>query len=87
MKQLSIRHTSIVNIIRLQLHDQEKIAQNKSYYQEKIAQNKSYEKAYNYKQCKVAERVARNSQWENCFGGLGAEPLALENFAFFSKII
>ena len=30
-------------------------------------------------------RVARNSQWEGCFGVLGAEPPALENFAFFCK--
>ena len=28
-------------------------------------------------------RVARNSQWGAVFGGLGAEPPALENFAFF----
>ena len=31
------------------------------------------------------KRVARNSQWGGCFGGLGAEPPALENFAFFCK--
>ena len=31
-------------------------------------------------------RVARNSQWGGCCGGLGAEPPALENFAFFAKI-
>ena len=31
--------------------------------------------------------VVRNSQWGGgCFRGLGAEPPALENFAFFSKI-
>ena len=30
-------------------------------------------------------RVARNSQWGGCFGGLGAEPPALENLAFFCK--
>ena len=29
--------------------------------------------------------VARNSQLGGCFGGLGAEPPALENFAFFCK--
>ena len=54
--------------------------------QEKIAQSKSYKNAYNYKQYKVAWRVARNSQWGAVWGGLGAEPPALENFAFFSTI-
>ena len=30
-------------------------------------------------------RVARNSHWGECFGGLKEEPPALENFAFFCK--
>ena len=30
-------------------------------------------------------RVAGNSQWVGYGGGLGAEPPALENFAFFRK--
>ena len=49
----------------------------------------------------IARRVARNSQWgegavsgvwgrspqpPEANGGLGAEPPALENFAFFAKI-
>ena len=33
----------------------------------------------------IFRRVPRNSQWEGCFWGLGAEPPALENFAFFCK--
>ena len=33
----------------------------------------------------VTKRVARNSQWSSCFKGLGAEPPALKNFAFFCK--
>ena len=33
--------------------------------------------------CVVKRRVARNSQWSDCFRGLGAEPPALKNFAFF----
>ena len=34
----------------------------------------------------ITMRVARNSQWKGgCFGGVGAEPPALENFAFFCK--
>ena len=38
--------------------------------------------------CVVKRRVARNSQWSDCFRGLGAEPPALKNFAFFfAKII
>ena len=35
--------------------------------------------------CVVTRRVARNSQWSGCFRGLGAEPPALKNFAFFCK--
>ena len=30
-------------------------------------------------------RIARNSQLGGCFGGLEAEPPALENLAFFCK--
>ena len=33
----------------------------------------------------MGRRVARNSQWGGAVGGLGAEPPALENFAFFCK--
>ena len=33
--------------------------------------------------CAVTRCVARNSQWSGCFRGLGAEPPALKNFAFF----
>ena len=35
--------------------------------------------------CVVTRRVARNLQWNSCFRGLGAEPPALKNFAFFCK--
>ena len=35
--------------------------------------------------CVVTRRAARNSQWSGCFMGLGAEPPALKNFAFFCK--
>ena len=34
----------------------------------------------------TTRRVARNSQWgRGCFGGMRAEPPALENFAFLCK--
>ena len=35
--------------------------------------------------CVVPRCVARNSQSSGCFRGLGAEPSALKNFAFFCK--
>ena len=34
----------------------------------------------------VIRRIARNSQWEGCFWGVGAEPPELENLPFIAKI-
>ena len=35
--------------------------------------------------CVVTRHVVRNLQWSGCFRGLGVEPPALKNFAFFCK--
>ena len=35
--------------------------------------------------CVVTRHVVRNLQWSGCFKGLGMEPPALKNFAFFCK--
>ena len=35
--------------------------------------------------CVVTRRVVRNLQWSGCFRGLGVEPPALKNFAFFCQ--
>ena len=65
----------------------------------KIVQNKSYENSYDYKQCKVWEARSQkfaiegavvgvwgqSPQPPEAIGGLGAEPPALKNFAFFLK--
>ena len=34
---------------------------------------------------RLPRRVAGNSKWGGCFGGVGAEPPALKNFALFCK--
>ena len=36
-------------------------------------------------ECVVTRRVAKNLQWSGGFRGLGAEPPAVQNFAFFKK--
>ena len=62
----------------------------------KVVQNKSYENSYDYKQCKVWEVRSQKFAIKGLFrgsggrapeaiGGLGAEPPALKNFAFFFK--
>ena len=52
-EQLSIRRTFIANIMRFATERPRK----------NCSKQKLYENACNYKQCKVAGRVARNSQW------------------------
>ena len=53
--------------------------------QKKIAQNKSCENAYNYQQCKVIRRVARNLQRGAALGVWGPSPQRLKILRFFKK--
>ena len=67
--------------------------------EEKIVQNKSYEPPNDFTQCKAwaahSQKFAiagavlgiwgQSPQLPEAIGGLGAEPPALENFAFFFK--
>ena len=48
-------------------------------------QKKSYDLSSGPLAGRLLRRVASNSQW-GCFGDLGAEPPALENFAFFCNM-
>ena len=47
------------------------------------------DKNFKHKTSKIrmccTRRVVRNLQWRGCFRGLGVEPPALKNFAFFCK--